>query len=163
MRPLKIEQCRAFMSGYPKILERKTMFGTRESICQTLIEMYSESDSLALLVMTPDCINAIADGLEQPLTEPETMKVLEMLGTLPEDDSPLSGVCFDTVADLIHRVKSETRLINVPAGLLEKLVIAAEQALWQQEWQARDTDSPVPEHIVRRLANVAQVRELLKR
>ncbi|CAI2539831.1 DUF1380 domain-containing protein [Serratia liquefaciens] len=77
------------------------MYGTREFLCQTLAEMYPAGEPLALLVLTSDWIGAIAEGIEHSLTERETLNVLEKLGTLPEDDCPLSGVSLDTVAGLV--------------------------------------------------------------
>lgn len=139
------------------------MYGTREFLCQTLAEMYPAGEPLALLVLTSDWIGAIAEGIEHSLTERETLNVLEKLGTLPEDDCPLSCVSLDTVAGLIAQVKSETRLVSVPADLLDMLATTAEQALWPQEWQARDENRTVPENLTRKFADIVQVRDLLKR
>nr|WP_241390078.1 MULTISPECIES: DUF1380 family protein [Yersiniaceae] len=146
-----------------KMTEMITMYGTREYVCQTLAELYPAGELLALLVLTPAWIDAIAEGMEHSLTERETLNVLEKLGTLPEDDYPLSGVSLDTVADLIAQVKSETRLVSVPADLLDMLATAAEQALWPQEWQARDENRTVPENLARKIADIVQIRDLLKR
>ena len=40
--------------------------------------------------------------------------------------------------------------------------MTAEQALWSREWTARDDNNPVPESVIRRLADTAKVRALLK-
>ncbi|MBD4490749.1 DUF1380 family protein, partial [Klebsiella pneumoniae] len=52
--------------------------------------------------------------------------------------------------------------VTVPVDLLETLLITAEQALWDREWTARDRNLPVPESVMRRLADTAKVRALLK-
>ncbi|WP_420136160.1 DUF1380 family protein [Serratia liquefaciens] len=43
------------------------------------------------------------------------------------------------------------------------LATTAEQVLWPQEWQARDENRTVPENLTRKIADIVQVRDLLKR
>ncbi|ECG6808458.1 DUF1380 domain-containing protein, partial [Salmonella enterica subsp. enterica serovar Muenchen] len=89
--------------------------------------------------------------------------VLARMDAIPEEQRLESGVSASAVMDLIGQVKEATQAVMVPADLLETLLTTAEQALWRREWIARDDNHPVPESVVRRLADAAKVRALLKK
>ncbi|EAQ4583781.1 DUF1380 domain-containing protein [Salmonella enterica subsp. enterica] len=134
------------------------MYGTCETLCRLLGELYPAETPLNLIVWSPVDIEALADGMEYAVSEQDTRAVLARMDAIPEEQRLESGVSAGAVMDLIEQVKQA-----VPADLLETLLITAEQALWHREWTARDENHPVPESITRRLADAAKVRALLKK
>ncbi|UAN18630.1 MULTISPECIES: DUF1380 family protein [Enterobacter] len=138
------------------------MFGTCESLCRLLSEQYPAETPLNLIVWSPADIGALADGMEYAVSEQDTREVLERLDAIPEEQRLESGVSASVVMELIEQVKQAVPAVMVPADLLETLLTTAEQALWQREWTARDSNHPVPESVTRRLADAAKVRALLE-
>lgn len=137
------------------------MYGTREDLCRMLSEQYPAETPLNLIIWTPADIEALADGMEYPFSEQDVRAVLERMDVIPEEQRLESGVSAGTVMALIEQVKNGQR-VTVPVDLLETLLITAEQALWDREWTARDRNQPVPESVMRRTADTAKVRALLK-
>lgn len=138
------------------------MFGTCESLCRLLSEQYPAETPLNLIVWSPADIEALAEGMNYAVSEQDTRAVLERLDTIPEEQRLESGVSACVVMELIEQVKQAVPSVMVPADLLETLLTTTEQALWQREWTARDSNHPVPESVTRRLADAAKVRALLK-
>ncbi|HAF5506653.1 TPA: DUF1380 domain-containing protein [Salmonella enterica] len=139
------------------------MYGTCETLCRLLVELYPAETPLNLIIWSPADIEALADGMEYAVSEQETRAVLVRLDAIPEEQRLESGVSASAVMDLIEQVKQAVPAVMVPADLLETLLITAEQALWHREWSARDENHPVPESVTRRLADAAKVRALLKK
>ncbi|ELK1709035.1 DUF1380 domain-containing protein [Salmonella enterica] len=139
------------------------MYGTCETHCRLLGELYPAETPLNLIVWSPADIEALADGMEYAVSEQETRAVLMHLDTIPEEQRLESGVSASAVMALIEQVKEGASGVVVPVELLETLLITAEQALWHREWTARDENHPVPESVTRRLADAAKVRALLKK
>lgn len=138
------------------------MYGTCETLCRLLSELYPAETPLNLIVWSPADIEALADGMEYAVSEQDVKTVLARLDAIPEEERLESGVSASEVMDLIEQVKEATPAVMVPADLLETLLTTAEQALWHREWTARDGNHPVPESVTRRLADTAKVRALLK-
>ena len=138
------------------------MYGTREDLCRMLNEQYPAETPLNLIIWTPADIEALADGMEYSFSEQDVRAVLERMDTIPEEHRLESGVSAGLVMALIDQVKESGQRVTVPVDLLETLLITAEQALWDREWTARDSNQPVPESVMRRLADTAKVRALLK-
>lgn len=138
------------------------MYGTREDLCRMLNEQYPAETPLNLIIWTPADIEALADGMEYSFSEHDVRAVLERMDTIPEEQRLESGVSAGLVMALIDQVKENGQRVTVPVDLLETLLITAEQALWDREWTARDRNLPVPESVMRRLADTAKVRALLK-
>lgn len=138
------------------------MYGTCETLCRLLSELYPAETPLNLIVWSPADIEALADGMEYVVSEQDVKTVLARLDAIPEEERLESGVSASEVMDLIEQVKEATPAVMVPADLLETLLTTAEQALWHREWTARDGNHPVPESVTRRLADTAKVRALLK-
>ncbi|MEB5699264.1 DUF1380 domain-containing protein [Klebsiella aerogenes] len=138
------------------------MYGTREDLCRMLSEQYPAETPLNLIIWTPADIEALADGMEYPFSEQDVRAVLERMDAIPEEQRLESGVSAGLVMALIDQVKENGQRVTVPVDLLETLLITAEQALWDREWTARDRNLPVPESVMRRLADTAKVRALLK-
>ncbi|EDB4569464.1 DUF1380 domain-containing protein [Salmonella enterica subsp. enterica serovar Panama] len=138
------------------------MYGTCETLCRLLSELYPAETPLNLIVWSPADIEALADGMEYAVSEQDIKDVLARLDAIPEEERLESGVSASAVMDLIEQVKEATPAVMVPADLLETLLTTAEQALWHREWTARDGNHPVPESVTRRLADTAKVRALLK-
>ncbi|ELN3219014.1 DUF1380 domain-containing protein [Salmonella enterica] len=139
------------------------MYGTCETLCRLLGELYPAETPLNLIIWSPADIEALADGMEYAVSEQETRAVLMHLDAIPEEQRLESGVSASAVMDLIEQVKQAVPAVMVPEELLETLLITAEQALWHREWAARDENHPVPESVTRRLADAAEVRALLKK
>jgi len=139
------------------------MYGTRETLCRLLHEQYSAETPLNLIVWSPADIEALSDGMDYAVSERDTKAVLAHMDAIPEEQRLESGVSAGAVMDLIEQVKLTVPAVMVPADLLETLLITAEQALWRREWAARDKNHPVPESVIRRLADAAKVRALLKK
>lgn len=138
------------------------MYGTRETLCRLLSELYPAETPLNLVVWSPVDIEALADGMEYAVSEQDIKAVLAHLDAIPEEQRLRSGVSASAVMELIDQVKQAVPAVMVPADLLETLLMTAEQALWYREWTARDDNHPVPESVTRRLADAAKVRALLK-
>lgn len=138
------------------------MYGTREDLCRMLNEQYPAETPLNLIIWTPADIEALSDGMEYSCSEQDVRAVLERMDAIPEEQRLESGVSASLVMALIDQVKESGQRVTVPVGLLETLLITAEQALWDREWTARDRNLPVPESVMRRLADTAKVRALLK-
>ncbi|EBD9258309.1 DUF1380 domain-containing protein [Salmonella enterica] len=139
------------------------MYGTCETLCRLLGELYPAETPLNLIIWSPADIEALADGMEYAVSEQETRAVLMHLDTIPEEQRLESGMSASAVMALIEQVKEATSGVVVPVELLENLLITAEQALWLREWAARDENHPVPESVTRHLADAAKVRALLKK
>ncbi|EOC0033430.1 DUF1380 family protein [Cronobacter malonaticus] len=137
------------------------MYGTCEMLCRELAAKYPGNTPLMLVVWSPEEIQALADGMEISLTDPEIRTVLARLEDIPEDQRIESGISSSAAMEIIGNV-SENRLVTVPAELLESLIQTAEQALWKREWAALDHGLAVPECVTRRQAVVNQARTLLK-
>lgn len=138
------------------------MYGAREDLCRMLNEQYPAETPLNLIIWTPADIEALADGMEYSFSEHDVRAVLERMDAIPEEQRLESGVSAGLVMALIDQVKENGQRVTVPVDLLETLLITAEQALWDREWTARDRNLPVPESVMRRLADTAKVRALLK-
>jgi len=138
------------------------MYGTCETLCRLLGELYPAETPLNLIIWSPADIEALADGMEYAVSEQDIRAVLARMDAIPEEQRLESGVSAGAVMDLIEQVKEAASGVVVPVELLETLLITAEQALWHREWTARDENHPVPESITRRLADAAKVRALLK-
>ncbi|EDV3220875.1 DUF1380 domain-containing protein [Salmonella enterica subsp. enterica serovar Gaminara] len=134
------------------------MYGTCETLCRLLGELYPAETPLNLIIWSPADIEALADGMEYAVSEQETKAVLMHLDAIPEEQRLESGVSASAVMD-----QEAVPAVMVPADLLETLLTTAEQALWHREWTARDSNHPVPESVTRRLADTAKVRALLKK
>ena len=138
------------------------MYGTREDLCRMLSEQYPAETPLNLIIWTPADIEALSDGMEYSFSEQDVRAVLERMDAIPEEQRLESGVSASLVMALIDQVKESGQRVTVPVDLLETLLITAEQALWDREWTARDRNLLVPESVMRRLADTAKVRALLK-
>ncbi|EPY4189270.1 DUF1380 family protein [Klebsiella variicola] len=138
------------------------MYGIREDICRMLSEQYPAETPLKLIIWTPADIEALADGMEYSVSGQDVRAVLERMDAIPEEQRLESCVSAGLVMALIDQVKENGQRVTVPVDLLETLLITAEQALWDREWTARDRHHPVPESVMRRLADTAKVRALLK-
>ena len=138
------------------------MYGTCETLCRLLSELYPAETPLNLIVWSPEDIEALAGGMECVVSEQDIKAVLERMDAIPEDQRLESGVSAGAGMDLIDEVKEAVPGVLVPADLLETLLITTEQALWGREWAARDDNHPVPESVTRRLSDTAKVRALLK-
>ncbi|ECV2306821.1 TPA: DUF1380 domain-containing protein [Citrobacter freundii] len=138
------------------------MYGTCETLCRLLSEQYPAETPMNLIVWTPEDIEALADGMECTVSDQDIKDVLARLDAIPEEERLESGVSASAVMNLIDQVKQAVPAVMVPADLLETLLTTAEQALWHREWTARDGNHPVPDSVVRRLADTAKVRALLK-
>ena len=138
------------------------MYGTREDLCRMLNEQYPAETPLNLIIWTPADIEALADGMEYSFSEQDVRAVLERMDAIPEEHRLESGVSAGLVMALIDQVKESGQRGTVPGDLLETLLITAEQAWGDREWPARDRNQPVPESVMRRLADTAKVRALLK-
>lgn len=138
------------------------MYGTCKTLCRLLREQYPAETPLNLIVWSPADIEALADGMECAVSEQDIKDVLVRLDAIPEEQRLESGVSAGLVMALIDQVKENGQRVTVPVDLLETLLITAEQALWDREWTARDRNLPVPESVMRRLADTAKVRALLK-
>ncbi|QZN95430.1 DUF1380 family protein [Symbiopectobacterium purcellii] len=137
------------------------MYGTREQLCRMLSEQYPAETPLNLIIWSPVDIQALAEGMEYVVSEQDTRTILERIDEIPEEQQLESGVSACAVMVLINQVKEIGQ--EVPVELLETLLTTAEQALWRREWAARDDNHPVPDSVMRRLADMAKVRALLKR
>lgn len=138
------------------------MYGTCETLCRLLREQYPAETPLNLIVWSPADIEALADGMDYAVSERDIRMVLAHMDSISEEQQLESGVSAGAVMELIEQVKQTGPAVMVPADLLETLLITAEQALWRREWSARDKNHPVPESVIRRLADAAKVRALLK-
>ena len=138
------------------------MYGTREDLCRMLSEQYPAETPLNLIIWTPADIEALADGMEYPFSEQDVRAVLERMDVIPEEQRLESGVSAGLAMALIDQVKENGQRVTVPVDLLEPLLITAEQALWDREWSARDRNLPARASVMRRLADTAKVRPLLK-
>lgn len=139
------------------------MYGTRETLCQMLAEQYPAQTPLNLVVWSPSDIEALAEGMEHRVSDDEIQGVLELIDDISEEQRLESGVLAGAVMELIAQVKESNPTVTVPAALLESILITAEQALWRKEWEARDTDLPIPKSVIRRLSDVSEMRVLLKK
>ncbi len=137
------------------------MYGTREDLCRMLNEQYPAETPLNLIIWTRRILKHWLTGWNI-LSEHDVRAVLERMDTIPEEQRLESGVSAGLVMALIDQVKENGQRVTVPVDLLETLLITAEQALWDREWTARDRNLPVPESVMRRLADTAKVRALLK-
>lgn len=109
------------------------MYGTCETLCRLLSELYPEETPLNLIVWSPADIEALADGMEYAVSEQDIKDVLARLDAIPEEERLESGVSASAVMDLIDQVKQAVPAVSVPADLLETLLMTAEQALWHRE------------------------------
>lgn len=139
------------------------MIGVRENVCQMLEDNYSPDATLAVLVWTDAGIKELANSRNDPATDEDVRAVMERIGQVQDEGYQLSGVAAELAAGQLAEVKLENESVTMPAVLLSRLVVAAEQALWPEEWAARDAGLPVPAGIKKKLAVVAQARELLNR
>ncbi|OKV88662.1 hypothetical protein AWP67_17125 [Escherichia coli] len=137
------------------------MYGTCETLCRELAAKYPGYTPLMLVILSPEEIQALADGMDISLSDPEIRTVLARLEDIPEDQRIESGISSAAAMEIISNV-SENRQVTVPAELLASLIQTAEQALWKREWAARDYGLAVPECVTRRQAVVNQARILLK-
>ncbi len=137
------------------------MYGTCETLCRELAAKYPGYTPLMLVIWSPEEIQALADGMDISLSDPEIRTVLARLEDIPEDQRIESGISSAAAMEIISNV-SENRQVTVPAELLASLIQTAEQALWKREWAARDYGLAVPECVTRRQAVVNQARILLK-
>lgn len=144
-----------------KIEKETRMYGTCETLCRALAAKYPGDTPLMLVIWSPEEIQALADGMDISLADPEIRTVLARLEDIPEDQRTESGISSAAVMEIISNV-SENRQVAVPAELLASLIQTAEQALWKREWAARDNGLAVPECVTRRQAVVNQARILLK-
>ncbi|EFN5712570.1 DUF1380 domain-containing protein [Escherichia coli] len=143
-------------------IEKETrMYGTCETLCRELAAKYPGYTPLMLVIWSPEEIQALADGMDISLSDPEIRTVLARLEDIPEDQRIESGISSAAAMEIISNV-SENRQVTVPAELLASLIQTAEQALWKREWAARDYGLAVPEYVTRRQAVVNQARILLK-
>lgn len=138
------------------------MYGTREMLCRVLNTQYPADTPLMLVVWSPADIEALAEGMEYSLTDPEIRTVLAYMDEIPEEKQTESGITAGVAMEIISQVKAVVQNVPVPAELLESLIVIAEQALWKREWVARDNNTAVPEFVTRRLAMVSEARALLK-
>ena len=137
------------------------MYGTCETLCRELAAKYPGYTPLMLVIWSPEEIQALADGMDISLSDPEIRTVLARLEDIPEDQRIESGISSAAAMEIISNV-SENRQVTVPAELLASLIQIAEQALWKREWAARDHGLAVPECVTRRQTVVNQARTLLK-
>ena len=113
------------------------MYGTCETLCRELAVKYPGDMPLMLVIWSPEEIQALADGMDISLSDPEIRTVLARLEDIPEDQRIESGISSAAAMEIISNV-SENRQVTVPAELLASLIQTAEQALWKREWAARD-------------------------
>lgn len=139
------------------------MYGTRETLCLMLAEQYPAQTPLNIVVWSPSDIEAIADGMEYRVSDDEIQAVLELIDGISEEQQLEYGVSVGAVGDLITQVKESNPIVTVPVQLLESILFTAEQALWRKEWEARDTDLPIPKSVIRRLSDVSEMRVLIKK
>ena len=136
------------------------MYGTRQHVCTQLEEGFSAETPLALLIWTTDDIAAFIEGWELSLNDEEAKAVLARIGAI--DDHPLRGVDADFVGNLLIDIKDEQHQVSLPASLVSRVVMLAEQAVWPQEWKNRDEHQPIPEGVQRKLNDLILIRQLLQ-
>lgn len=139
------------------------MYGTREFLCQTLAANHPETEPLALLVWTEVGIKELTARWGAAATDDEVQAVLEKIGQVSGEDYQLDGISADVVAEMLSEVKHENSLVMMPTDLLARLITTAEQALWPEEWRARDEGEKLSAGLTRKLTDVARARDLLSR
>ena len=61
------------------------MYGTCETLCRELAVKYPGDMPLMLVIWSPEEIQALADGMDISLSDPEIRTVLARLEDIPED------------------------------------------------------------------------------
>ena len=92
------------------------MYGTCETLCRLLSELYPAETPLNLIVWSPEDIEALAGGMECVVSEQDIKAVLERMDAIPEDQRLESGVSAGAVMDLIDEVKEAVPGVLVPAA-----------------------------------------------
>ncbi|GCH43730.1 conjugal transfer protein TraB [Escherichia coli] len=101
------------------------MYGTCETLCRELAAKYPGYTPLMLVIWSPEEIQALADGMDISLSDPEIRTVLARLEDIPEDQRIESGISSAAAMEIISNV-SENRQVTVPAELLASLIQTAE-------------------------------------
>lgn len=68
------------------------MYGTCETLCRELAAKYPGYTPLMLVIWSPEEIQALADGMDISLSDPEIRTVLARLEDIPEDQRIESGI-----------------------------------------------------------------------
>ena len=97
------------------------MYGTCETLCRELAAKYPGYTPLMLVIWSPEEIQALADGMDISLSDPEIRTVLARLEDIPEDQRIESGISSAAAMEIINNV-SENRQVTVPAELLASLI-----------------------------------------
>ncbi|WP_324724488.1 DUF1380 family protein [Lelliottia sp. JS-SCA-14] len=135
------------------------MYGTRKELTRELKDAFVADEPLALLVWTTESIKSWLRA--HGITESEAAEVLIGIGNLPMRDHQSDGVSFDTIANLLNGVRSQSRPINVPADVLMPLSESAERALKTIREMETDCELPASDYVDGAFADVALLRELL--
>lgn len=89
------------------------MYGTCETLCRELAAKYPGYTPLMLVIWSPEEIQALADGMDISLSDPEIRTVLARLEDIPEDQRIESGISSAAAMEIISNV-SENRQVTVP-------------------------------------------------
>ncbi|MFK0531216.1 DUF1380 family protein, partial [Escherichia coli] len=117
------------------------MYGKCETLCRALAAKYPGDTPLMLVIWSPEEIQALADGMDISLADPEIRTVLARLEDIPEDQRTESGISSAAVMEIISNV-SENRQVAVPAELLASLIQTAERPLGNREVAAGERPPP---------------------
>ena len=80
------------------------MYGTCETLCRELAAKYPGYTPLMLVIWSPEEIQALADGMDISLSDPEIRTVLARLEDIPEDPRIESGISSGVAMEIISNV-----------------------------------------------------------
>ncbi len=86
------------------------MYGTCETLCRELAAKYPGYTPLMLVIWSPEEIQALADGMDISLSDPEIRTVLARLEDIPEDQRIESGISSAAAMEIISKRQRSTVL-----------------------------------------------------
>lgn len=135
------------------------MYGTRKEVTHELKRVFEAGEPLALLVWTTESVKAMAQS--HGMTDSEAESVLAHIGTLPMQEYQQKGVSSNTVLACLSEIRAQNRTVVVPADVLSRVVLIAEQALELEKWTAKNDRTPIPNFVYCGFDDVAQIRNVL--
>lgn len=138
------------------------MFGTREELCVQLENMFTLDEPLVLLVWTEEGVAVACNDHDLQPDEKEIWALMKAMGEKTMTEYRREGITNAGVSELLtnHR-EAANRQVNVPVGVLSRVLQDYERELETRAGQAWDAGRPEPERVHERLNDVRLLRESL--
>lgn len=136
------------------------MYRNRKDACDELVRMFKAKEPLLLFIWTKESVRAACNDMHP--SDQETEQLMLAAGSLSMADYQRDGFSHESVKELLARMRENaTRVVTVPADVLQRLIARHKAELVHQEGLAREEGYPTPGSIKRAMLDVETVKELL--